>query len=49
VRAIVQEAGRDLDKFVAAIYLTLAIDEDAVAPNSGSTRFWRIIMGSRLP
>ena len=29
MRAIVQEAGRDLDKFVAAIYLTLAIDEDA--------------------
>jgi alkanesulfonate monooxygenase SsuD/methylene tetrahydromethanopterin reductase-like flavin-dependent oxidoreductase (luciferase family) len=29
VRAIVQEAGRDLDKFVAAIYVTLAIDEDA--------------------
>ena len=29
VRAIAQEAGRDLDKFVAAIYLTLAIDEDA--------------------
>jgi alkanesulfonate monooxygenase SsuD/methylene tetrahydromethanopterin reductase-like flavin-dependent oxidoreductase (luciferase family) len=28
-RAIVQEAGRDLDKFVAAIYVTLAIDEEA--------------------
>jgi alkanesulfonate monooxygenase SsuD/methylene tetrahydromethanopterin reductase-like flavin-dependent oxidoreductase (luciferase family) len=29
VRAIVQEAGRDLGKFVAAVYVTLAIDEDA--------------------
>jgi len=29
VQAIVREAGRDLGKFVAAIYLTLAIDEDA--------------------
>src|SRR6516165_4694998 len=29
VRAIVREAGRDLGKFTAAIYLTLAIDEDA--------------------
>jgi alkanesulfonate monooxygenase SsuD/methylene tetrahydromethanopterin reductase-like flavin-dependent oxidoreductase (luciferase family) len=29
VQAIVREAGRDLGKFVAAMYLTLAIDEDA--------------------
>ncbi len=29
VQAIVREAGRDLSQFVAAIYLTLAIDEDA--------------------
>jgi alkanesulfonate monooxygenase SsuD/methylene tetrahydromethanopterin reductase-like flavin-dependent oxidoreductase (luciferase family) len=29
VRAIAQEAGRDPDKFVAAIYVTLAVDEDA--------------------
>src|SRR5438128_6829808 len=29
VRAIVQEAGRDVGNFVAAIYLTLAVDEDA--------------------
>jgi len=29
VKAIVQEAGRDVDNFVAAMYLTMAIDEDA--------------------
>jgi alkanesulfonate monooxygenase SsuD/methylene tetrahydromethanopterin reductase-like flavin-dependent oxidoreductase (luciferase family) len=29
VKAILREAGRDDDKFVAAMYLTLAIDEDA--------------------
>ena len=29
VKAIVQDAGRDVDDFVAAMYLTLAIDEDA--------------------
>ncbi len=29
VKAIVQEAGRDADNFVAAMYLTLAIDQDA--------------------
>ena len=29
VRTIVREAGRDLGKFTAATYLTLAIDEDA--------------------
>ena len=29
VQAIVREAGRDLGKFAAAMYLTLAIDEDA--------------------
>ena len=29
VRTILQEAGRDVDNFVAAMYLTLAIDEDA--------------------
>jgi alkanesulfonate monooxygenase SsuD/methylene tetrahydromethanopterin reductase-like flavin-dependent oxidoreductase (luciferase family) len=29
VRAIVQEAGRDLASFVAAIYVTLAVDADA--------------------
>jgi len=29
VRSIVQEAGRDLAEFVAAIYVTLAVDEDA--------------------
>ena len=29
MQAIVREAGRDLGKFVAAMYTTLAIDEDA--------------------
>ena len=29
VRAIVEEAGRDLAQFAAAIYVTLAVDEDA--------------------
>jgi alkanesulfonate monooxygenase SsuD/methylene tetrahydromethanopterin reductase-like flavin-dependent oxidoreductase (luciferase family) len=29
VKAVLSEAGRDDDKFVAAMYLTLAIDEDA--------------------
>jgi alkanesulfonate monooxygenase SsuD/methylene tetrahydromethanopterin reductase-like flavin-dependent oxidoreductase (luciferase family) len=29
VKAIAQEAGRDVDNFAAAMYLTLAIDEDA--------------------
>jgi alkanesulfonate monooxygenase SsuD/methylene tetrahydromethanopterin reductase-like flavin-dependent oxidoreductase (luciferase family) len=29
VQAIIQSAGRDADKFVAAVYVTLAIDEDA--------------------
>ena len=29
VKAIVREAGRDAESFVAAMYLTLAIDEDA--------------------
>jgi alkanesulfonate monooxygenase SsuD/methylene tetrahydromethanopterin reductase-like flavin-dependent oxidoreductase (luciferase family) len=29
VQAVVREAGRDVRKFVAAIYLTLAVDEDA--------------------
>ena len=47
VRAIVREAGRDLGKFTAAMYPTLAIDEEPAAPSSGSMRFLRIITGSR--
>jgi len=48
VQSILHDAGRDQSQFVAAVYVTLALDTMRAAPSSGSMRFLNIITGSRL-